>query len=462
MDWYEKYSKAAIAIEDRESLIDQCYEELEQNLTLIGCSAIEDKLQDEVPETIETLSKAGIKIWMLTGDKLETAVNIGRSCNLLSDDMFEYERLIILDIDESLDDSVAQSNILSQIQSANENINSSDEFSEEFGLVVSGKALGCILSSESSILESFIDLCINCKSVICCRISPKQKSSVVSMIKDRLKGKVTLSIGDGANDVPMIRSAHVGIGIIGKEGLQAVMASDYAISQFKFLQNLLLVHGQWSYRRISVLICYSFYKNVIASIINICFAFVSAFSGQIYYDATISSGYNLIFTSVPVLFVSVFNRDHPKNILLTYPDFYKTGQKNSFLNLKILWFGNLKAIFSSIVIFLFTYFVYNGCGPLDQTGRISSFFSMSTTSFTALFLVVTLKISLDTKTWVFLSHIGIWGSLIVWFASVAVLSNLSFYMDFNGVFEEMYQSPTNWFLILLSTVTCIIPDIIEI
>jgi P-type E1-E2 ATPase len=126
--------------------------------------------------------------------------------------------------------------------------------------------------------RKFFNFGCQAASVICCRVSPKQKSDVVGLAKKYGKW-ITLSIGDGANDVPMIMEAHIGVGIRGKEGSQAVRSADYAIGQFRFLQMLLLVHGRWGYRRVGMFICYYFYKNVILVFCEMWFAFYNGYSG---------------------------------------------------------------------------------------------------------------------------------------------------------------------------------------
>ena len=150
------------------------------------------------------------------------------------------------------------------------------------------------------------DVMTKCESVICCRVSPKEKADVVRIVKNNL-GKITLAIGDGANDVNMIQEAHIGIGIYGQEGMRAVQASDYAIPEFKGLWRLLMVHGRWSYVRISEMILYFFYKNMIFTIPQVVFCFMNGFSGQSIFDDWYISFYNLAFTSMPLVIRAVFD-----------------------------------------------------------------------------------------------------------------------------------------------------------
>lgn len=213
---------------------------IERNLNLIGATAIEDRLQEGVPHCIAQLIKANIKVWVLTGivpfstattylyqcllgDKMETAVNVGHACNLLSKNM------PIFSLNESSLDRVRES--LFRFRT---DLNELPGGEPVAGLIVDGKALHYALSID--LRKEFLDLASGCRAVICCRVSPMQKADVVSLIKTNFPKEVTLAIGDGANDVAMIQTAHVGVGISGKEGMQAVCASDYAIGQFRFLQ----------------------------------------------------------------------------------------------------------------------------------------------------------------------------------------------------------------------------------
>ena len=259
--WNLEHDAAAAAIVDREDKLETVSDAVERDLTLLGGTAIEDRLQDGVPDTIALLGDAGIKLWVLTGDKVETAINIGFSCNLLSNEM----DLIVFKIDDqSLEAAGAELN--KHLQTFN--ITGSDAELKAartnheppeatHAIVIDGDSLKLVLDDE--LRQKFLLLCKKCKSVLCCRVSPSQKAAVVQMVKDGLD-VITLSIGDGANDVAMIQEADVGVGIAGEEGRQAAMSSDYAIGQFRFLQRLVLVHGRWSYRRLAETIANFFYK----------------------------------------------------------------------------------------------------------------------------------------------------------------------------------------------------------
>ena len=250
-EWRQIFDKAATTVGgNRAEELDKAAEIIEHDFFLLGATAIEDRLQDGVPDTIHTLQQAGIKVWVLTGDRQETAINIGMSCKLISEEM----TLLIINEDSSMATRAS-------LQKKYDAISSQAAAGEHdvLALIIDGKSLTFALEKEMEKL--FLDVAVMCKAVICCRVSPLQKALVVKLVKRHLKA-ILLAIGDGANDVSMIQAAHVGVGISGVEGLQAARSADVAIGQFRYLKKLLLVHGAWSYQRVSKVILYSFYKNI--------------------------------------------------------------------------------------------------------------------------------------------------------------------------------------------------------
>jgi phospholipid-transporting ATPase len=188
---------------------------------------------------------------VLTGDRQETAINIGLSCKLISEDM----NLIIINEESK---NATRDTITKKLTAIRGQKDQGAEI-DVLALVIDGKSLTFAL--EKDLEKTFLDLAVMCKAVICCRVSPLQKALVVKLVKRHLKA-ILLAVGDGANDVSMIQAAHVGVGISGVEGLQAARSADVAIGQFRYLRKLLLVHGTWNYHRLSKLILYSFYKNL--------------------------------------------------------------------------------------------------------------------------------------------------------------------------------------------------------
>lgn len=171
---------------------------------------------------------------------------------------------------------------------------------QRLSMVIDGPTLAYVLSSES-LSYKFFRLGLLASSVVCCRVSPKQKADVVALCKAN-GSWITVSIGDGANDVPMIMEAHIGVGVRGKEGTQAVRSADYALSQFFYLHRLLLVHGRQGYRRVSWVICYYFYKNIVLVFTEIFFSLENGYSGQIFFADWLQTLYNALWSSWACLF----------------------------------------------------------------------------------------------------------------------------------------------------------------
>uniref|UniRef100_A0A2P2MU91 Phospholipid-transporting ATPase n=1 Tax=Rhizophora mucronata TaxID=61149 RepID=A0A2P2MU91_RHIMU len=251
--WNNEFMKAKTSIgADRDAMLEKLSDVMERELILVGATAVEDKLQKGVPQCIDKLAQAGLKIWVLTGDKMETAINIGFACSLLRQGMKQ------ICITEMNSDTVAKDakqavkeNILMQLTNASQMVKLEKDPHAAFALIIDGKTLTYTL--EDDMKHQFLALAVDCASVICCRVSPKQKALVTRLVKEGT-GKTTLAIGDGANDVGMIQEADIGVGISGVEGMQAVMASDFSISQFRFLEKLLVVHGHWCYKRIAQMV----------------------------------------------------------------------------------------------------------------------------------------------------------------------------------------------------------------
>uniref|UniRef100_A0A4W4F5R7 Phospholipid-transporting ATPase n=1 Tax=Electrophorus electricus TaxID=8005 RepID=A0A4W4F5R7_ELEEL len=287
-EWKQRHHQASTALEGREDKLNQLYEEIEKDLLLIGATAIEDKLQDGVSQTIEQLAKADIKIWVLTGDKQETAENIGYSCNLLREEMDD----IFIVAADSPEEVRQELRCVECILGNNPKVVQDENVNGEYGLVINGHSLAYAL--EGSMELEFLRTACMCKTVICCRVTPMQKAQVVELVK-KYKQAVTLAIGDGANDVSMIKAAHIGVGISGQEGMQAVLSSDFSFAQFRYLQRLLLVHGRWSYLRMCKFLRYFFYKNFTFTFVHFWFAFFCGFSAQLGLDLSYWTAVNHLF-----------------------------------------------------------------------------------------------------------------------------------------------------------------------
>ncbi|GAB9465484.1 Phospholipid-transporting atpase drs2 [Globisporangium polare] len=474
--------------------IDRYMEDIEVNLEILGATAIEDRLQAEVPDTIHKLRQASIKIWMLTGDKEETAINIGFACRLLTPDvervvitadthpdlatiMEELERYSTVHANADGDDGYSsgsgdknagrnyrESTVTPTTESSDdrrpltriESIAQINSTQEELGLVIDGETLEVALEECPELLLSVAEKCV---AVIACRVSPAQKAQLVRLVRDNTPGVRTLAIGDGANDVSMIQAAHVGVGISGQEGMQAANSSDYAIAQFRFLSRLLLVHGRWNYVRMGKLILYIFYKNVMMNLTQYWYMIFTGFSGQKFFLEWGLQGYNLFFTALPIVLVSTFEQDVPAHLAHNYPLLYRIGQENSNFNTKIVWAWISSCIWESLIISFGTLF---GMRYLTANGDTPTMWVYGCTTFTIVLLVVTLKLCLHQQMWWPL-HVVIYAcSVSLWVVTAAIISNGNSISSayWNGVFSNSFGVQIFWLLVPLLTFTALSRDIL--
>ncbi|XP_075051388.1 phospholipid-transporting ATPase VD [Mixophyes fleayi] len=410
-EWLQSHFIAETSIDNREELLYESALRLETNLTLLGATGIEDRLQDGVPETIESLRKAGIKIWMLTGDKEETAVNIAYACKLLED----CDKIFTLSRLDNETCEVLMNHVISEIErhvlttsplKKREQLQNSHFEKEKlhFALIIDGKSLEFAL--QETMQKKFLALTGQCRAVICCRATPLQKSQVVKLVRNNLR-VMTLAIGDGANDVSMIQVADVGVGISGQEGMQAVMSSDFAVSRFKHLRKLLLVHGHWCYTRLANMILYFFYKNVMFVNLLFWYQFFCGFSGTSMTDFWMLILFNLIFTSVPPIIYGVLDKDVSADTLLVLPELYKSGQTSEAYQSSTFWVTILDAFYQSIACFFIPYFTYLG-SEMD-------IFSFGSFIITATLFVVLLHLLIESKTmtWIHWTAMGL--SIVAYF-----------------------------------------------
>ncbi|KAH8505874.1 hypothetical protein H0E87_012901 [Populus deltoides] len=454
--WQCRFDDASTSLTDRAARLRQTAALIECDLNLLGATAIEDKLQEGVPEAIESLRQAGIKVWVLTGDKQETAMSIGLSCKLLTPDM---EQIIINGNSENdcrklLSDAKAKcglnlSNKGSQYLKCNAEMDylQRPERKEEvpLALIIDGNSLVYILEKE---LESeLFDIATYCKVVLCCRVAPLQKAGIVDLIKSR-SDDMTLAIGDGANDVSMIQMADVGVGICGQEGRQAVMASDFAMGQFRFLKRLLLVHGHWNYQRIGYLILYNFYRNAVFVLMLFWYILFTAFSTTSALTDWSSVLYSVIYTSVPTIVVGILDKDLSHRTLLQYPKLYGVGYRHEAYNIRLFWVMMADTLWQSLVLFGIPIFIYK-----ESTIDIWSIGNLWTV---AVVILVNIHLAMDVQRWVSITHLAVWGSVIVAFACVVVLDSIPIFPNY-GTIYHLTKLPTYWLTIFLIIVSALLP-----
>jgi len=425
--------------------------EMETELTFVGVTAVEDRLQEGVPEAIATLKDAGIRVWVLTGDKIETAVDIARSSRLFNDDTtLAYATL-----------AQSQAETLQLLEDAKAKLAKSSDP----GLVLDGATVGYALESPE-MRQLIYDLGLSSRSCICCRLSPMQKRRLVELVRQANPATITLAIGDGANDVPMIDGAHVGIGIRGKEGNQAVQVSDVAISQFRFLVPLLLNHGRRAYRRVAFFLLFFLYKNIALAMADVVWVHQSGFAKSIAFPEYLSMGYNVVFTSVHVIVCLAFDADVPDDVSVAHPSLYRVGPTRALFNIWLFIEWVLFALWHGTAMWLVPYRIINetfGDTEYDQDDSSLDFWLASACAFFILCLIVNLRLLLLSQ------------SLFKYSTWVSVLVALLFYVVYGwglgytslgwSVQENMKDVPLKifmtgdtWAAILLASSIALFPD----
>lgn len=424
-EWSFMFREACSTLVDREWRIAEVCQRLERDLEVLGVTAIEDRLQDGVPETIYTLRKAGIHFWMLTGDKQNTAIQIALSCNFISP---EPKGQLLL-IDGKTEEEVGRSLervLLTMRTTASE--------PKDVAFVIDGWALEIALKHY---WKAFTELAILSRTAICCRVTPSQKAQLVQILKSC--DYRTLAIGDGGNDVRMIQQADIGVGISGREGLQAARAADYSIGRFRFLKRLILVHGRYSYNRTAFLSQYSFYKSLLICFIQIFFSFISGVSGTSLFNSVSLMAYNVFYTSIPVL-VSVLDKDLSEETVMQHPQILFYCQAGRLLNPSTFagWFG--RSLFHAIVVFVISIHAYAfEKSEMEEVGMVA----LSGCIWLQAFVV-----TLETNSFTILQHLAIWGNLIAFYVINWIVSAI----PSSGMYTIMFRlcrQPSYWLTILL-------------
>ncbi|XP_029003445.1 phospholipid-transporting ATPase VA [Betta splendens] len=474
--WLQRHLQAETSIQGREQLLFESALRLETNLQLLGATGIEDRLQDGVPETIASLRKAGLQIWVLTGDKQETAVNIAYACKLLDPE----EEILTLNADsqeacallleeslhyiqakflcsstepatKALHTNLALFDIYSSSSSSSSSSSHTTPFTvHRLGLVIDGRTLAYAL--DKSLEDKFLAVARSCRSVLCCRSTPLQKSMVVKLVRNKLK-VMTLAIGDGANDVSMIQVADVGVGISGQEGMQAVMASDFALPRFRYLHKLLLVHGHWCYSRLANMILYFFYKNAMFVALIFWYQFYCGFSGSAMIDQWYLIFFNLMFSAFPQLITGTLDKDVSAETLQHLPQLYVNGQNSEEYKPYMFWMNMIDAFYQSLICFFIPYFAY-----ADSDVDL---FTWGTPITTLALITILLHLGIETKTWTWMNWLSI-GFSVALFFTVALCYNASCptcYSPSNPYWtmQRLLQDPVFYLLCVVTPFSALLP-----
>ncbi|XP_043364172.1 probable phospholipid-transporting ATPase IIB isoform X3 [Dermochelys coriacea] len=413
-DFENRYNQAKLSIHDRALKVAAVVESLEREMELLCLTGVEDQLQADVRPTLEMLRNAGIKIWMLTGDKLETATCIAKSSHLVS----RTQDIHVFRPVSSRGEAHLELNAFRR--------------KHDCALVISGDSLEVCLKYYE---HEFVELACQCPAVVCCRCSPTQKAHIVKLLQHHT-GKRTCAIGDGGNDVSMIQAADCGIGIEGKEGKQASLAADFSITQFKHIGRLLMVHGRNSYKRSAALGQFVMHRGLIISTMQAVFSSVFYFASIPLYQGFLMVGYATIYTMFPV-FSLVLDQDVKPEMALLYPELYKDLTKGRSLSFKTFLIWVLISIYQGGILMYGALLLFE-----------SEFVHVVAISFTALILTELLMVALTIRTWHWLMVVAEFFSLGCYVASLAFLNE---YFDVAFIMTVTFL----WKVSAITVVSCL-------
>ncbi|KAI9802773.1 MAG: putative aminophospholipid-translocase [Piccolia ochrophora] len=394
---------------------------LEQDLELLGVTGVEDKLQQDVKPSLELLRNAGVKIWMLTGDKVETARCVAISAKLVARGQYIH--------------TIAKLKRKDLAQDSLELLRSKPDAC----LLIDGESLGLFLTH---LRESFISLAVRLPAVIACRCSPTQKADVAKLIREYTKKRICC-IGDGGNDVSMIQAADVGVGIVGKEGRQASLAADFSIEQFCFLTKLLVWHGRNSYKRSAKLAQFVIHRGLIISVCQTMFSIASQFEPIALYKDWLLVGYATVYTMAPV-FSLVLDKDVDEDLANLYPELYKelkTGRSLSY-----------RSFFIWVFVSIYQGGIIQGLSQIlvEVSGK-----RMVAVSFTVLVINELIMVAFEVTTWHPVMIMSLFGTALVYFGSIPFLDD---YFDRSFVWSLEFL----WKVVTISAISLIPPYVAKL
>ncbi|KAH8304501.1 hypothetical protein KR059_011394 [Drosophila kikkawai] len=432
-----EYNNANIQLSNRSELIAKCYEAVEMGLNLLGATALEDALQEQVGETLEALQRAGLKIWVLTGDKVETAFNIGLACRHIPPNSKPHFVVNLTEV----------SALKARLQEL--------EAAEAEVLVIDGATIAALLKHFP---REFADLALRCRAVLCCRLSPLQKCEIVTLVKKRKK-HITAAIGDGANDVSMIQEAHIGIGIAGREGKQAARCADFAIARFEMLQRLLLVHGHYNSQRLAFLVLFYCYKNIIITGCMALFQVYDLFSATNVYNSLYLWLFDIVYISFSFTYLAISDKHYSEEKLLRHPELYKTLAHNRQASMGVFTLWILNGFLQCFIIFYFAYCLLNDENVVHNVGQTASFQTFGTMLITVIVIVGNLKLLLVARYLTYL-NLGMILASILAFMLTTYLYNLDTSGELYDVYNQFLASLPLWLYTIVCSAACLLPDFV--
>ncbi|KAI8658705.1 Phospholipid-transporting ATPase [Fusarium keratoplasticum] len=387
-EFSSRYQEASLSISGRDAGMQRVVSHyLERDLELIGVTGVEDKLQKDVKPSLELLRNAGIKIWMLTGDKVETARCVAVSSKLVARGQYIY--------------TVAK---LKKKDNAQEHLDFLRSKTDAC-LLIDGESLALFLTH---FRIEFISIAVQLPTVVACRCSPNQKAEVAKLIREYTKKRVCC-IGDGGNDVSMIQAADVGVGIVGKEGRQASLAADFSIEQFCHLVKLLVWHGRNSYKRSAKLAQFVIHRGLIIAVCQTMYSIAIKFEPEGLYKDWLLVGYATVYTAAPVLSL-VLDKDVDENLANLYPELYKELTSGRSLSYRTFFVWVFVSIYQGGMIQGLSQILTEVDGP-----------KMVAVSYTVLVLNELLMVAIEITTWHPIMIISIVGTFLLYIGSIPFL-----------------------------------------
>ncbi|ANQ10969.1 Phospholipid-transporting ATPase [Plasmodium coatneyi] len=383
---------------------------VEKNIKVLAITGVEDKLQEGVGKTIEMLYNSGIKVWVLTGDKIETAICICKNANIKKKKhniyIFRHENI------------KSTSNLIREFNSILSNIDSYVLFFDN--IIIQN----CI----KYIPNAFVDFAANARAVVCCRCSPIEKKEIALLIKT-IRRKKILCIGDGGNDVAMIQAADIGIGVLGKEGKQVVHDSDIIVSKFKNIKKLILYYGNNTFLQTSSLCSFLIHRGFVLTYLQFIYSYIFFSIPVSIFQGWLQIGYTTYYTTAPFLSL-LLDVKIKKNLIYLYPEIYKNKKHKRRLDLKSFFIIVWISIFQGTVVMLGALKLFN-----------DNYNNLINISFSSLIVLEIMNIHLEVESWHPLMISANICSFIVYIFSMFILRN---YFDIMQIMSVMF-----WYKVIL-------------
>eukprot|EP00397_Hematodinium_sp_SG-2012_P000297 GEMP01000297.1.p1 GENE.GEMP01000297.1~~GEMP01000297.1.p1 ORF type:complete len:1200 (+),score=215.27 GEMP01000297.1:105-3704(+) len=431
----EILAKTRTRVTNRGGHMEALAQMMEHDLELLGIVGVEDKIQEDVPETIDFLKGGGINVWMLTGDKKETSINIGLSSHILTNDTMMF----VLEFQKPRNSESPQDILAKTYKSFND----TNKLGVATAVLIDGVSFAMALES-GEMRETFVRMAIASNAVILWRLSPNQKRHVVELLQRCVYPRpMVLAIGDGANDVAMIQAAHVGVGIVGNDGREACLASDFSIRRFSMLKRLLFFHGRRNYHGVCAVILYSFFKNILLQFPNFVYNWFNG-SGAPLYEHLVQTFYNILFTSIPIIMKGILDEDVPWQFSKLHPLLYNPGRFGKSFSLWRLIRCMAQAVFWGIFVFLVVWYTIGE--SVHPRGHTADDIVVGMTMFFSFVILANIEIARIMYQW---TNKFVWcvcGSCVS-FIPLVYIVNVTFKKELDGVLTMMLSSGTIWLVI---------------